>query len=529
MAITILSAPTSQIAAWRPMIHEVSSDRYNNDQYTVTSVSSGTGAKARYAITSHTFKVGDVVVGSTFTSISAAYNVTQTVTVVNASWIETNLDFVTSGTGAGKMTRNNENFKIKAVTYAFDSDAETYYQILQNGGEIRIYYDADHNKAVGDYIYLPDNSNYAGWYKVNSIISSIALEVTATWTTTETGFSKAGRILGTKRAEAIDVNGTTKFRIDVSGQMRSILEPQYVEGNPALYETTKEVKALHHYGVLFIEEFDNIDGLLTEYESIMSLCLPTCRGAWQHFETQNMAAYFIGSASSKFLTRAPLIKTIRPGEEEQLAILAPSGLGQIKIAYQHYDFNGVAIGSPTYSSAFTVQENRVVVVVNSSMFTSANFKFEVWIVNTSNAQKSEKRTFIVDKSLCANAKRFHFENSLGGIDAYTFKGDYFETQAMEKTEFKKQLGIGFTTMDRGYTSGGSFEKNEYMIYSDFLNKQDAEWLKEFNRSAYHLLIDGSNIVPVVVLGSRQEIYTPNMPPQLKVTWKLANTHISLHN
>lgn len=532
MAITIHSAPTSQVAAWRPMIHEVSSDRYADDQFNVTSVSSGTGAKARYAITSHTFKVGDVVVGSTFTSISAAYNVTQTVTVVNASWIETDLDFVTSGTGAGKMTRNNENFKIKSLTYAFDSEAMTYYQILQNGGEIRIYFDADHGCSVGDYIYLPDNSNYAGWYKVNSIISSIALEVTATWSATETGFAKKGRLLGTKRQEAITVGTNIRFRFDVSGQLRSILTPQYVESNPTYYNTTKEVTAIQHYGVLFVEEFDNAEGLLSEYETKMSLCLPACRAAWQHFETQNMAAYFAGSASSKFLTRAPLIKKIRPEEEEQLSILIPSGFGQAKVAFQHYDFNGTA-GSVTYSSAFTPQENRMTVVINSSMFDATSYKFDVWITNSSNVQKSEKRTFVVDKEKYTNHRRFHFENTLGGMDAYTFTGDFVEMQSTDKTEYKTQLGLDFATLERGFSTGATFEKDEQTIFSSFLNKSEAEWLKEFQRSAYHLLIEGGieggNVIPVLVTSAKQQVYTPNKPPQLSITYRLSNSFISLHN
>jgi len=212
--------------------------------------------------------------------------------------------------------------------------------------------------------------------------------------------------------------------------------------------------------------------------------------------------------------------------------LIPSGFGQAKVAFQHYDFNGTA-GSVTYSSAFTPQENRMTVIINSSMFDSTSYKFDVWVTNSSNVQKSEKRTFVVDKEKYTNQKRFHFENSLGGIDAYTFTGDYSEMQSTDKTEYKTQLGLNFSTLDRGFSTGATFEKDEHMITSAFLNKTDAEWLKEFQRSAYHLIIEGGieggNVIPVLVTSAKQQVYTPNKPPQLAISYKLANTFISLHN
>lgn len=533
MAITIQTAPTVQIAAWRPLIHEVSSNRYLNDAFAITGVTSGTSSYARFACATHTFKVGDVVTGSAFTGGAVAYNQKQTVTVVSGAYFETNVLYVAGSTGT--VTRSNENFRVKCETYGFHGNTRTYYQIQQNGGEIRIYYDADHEKAVGDYIYLPDTSAYSGWYKVNSIISSIALEVTAAWSATEVGYTKDAVLIGTKRQEAIYVGTNIRFRLDVSGHLQSVLNTEFFTDYPANIQTTNTPNAIQHYGVLFTEEFDNEDGLFSSYETKMSSALLATRSVWQHTETQSMAEYIASGSTSKFLTKAPSTKSIRPGEEEQLSILIPSGFGTAKIAYQHYDFNGTA-AAVQYLSAVQPLENRVTLPINSNIFSASSIKFDVWLVNSANAQKSEKRTFIVNKKNYQNPKRFHFENSLGGIDAYTFTGDYSEMQNTEKTGFKKQVGLSHAITERGHSVLGTFEQDEHSITSEYLNKADSTWLKEFSGSPWVVLRDGAagsstvlKYIPVFVASAKQQVYTPLQPPQLKVVYKLSNSHLNLSN
>ena len=58
---------------------------------------------------SHTFLVGDTLTGSGF-SVSA-YNVKQVVTVVNASWVETNVDYSANATGT--LTGLTQTFRLK--------------------------------------------------------------------------------------------------------------------------------------------------------------------------------------------------------------------------------------------------------------------------------------------------------------------------------------------------------------------------------------------------------------------------------
>ena len=533
MAITIQAAPTVQIAAWRPLIHEVSSNRYLNDAFTITGVTSGTGTYARFACASHTLKVGDVVTGTAFTGGAVAYNQKQTVTVVSGAYFETNVLYVAGSTGT--ITRSNENFKIKCETYGFTGSAQTYSGITQNGGEIRITYASAHELTTNDYIYLPDTSLYAGWYKVNTIVSTTVLEVTAVWTSTETGYTKTAELIGTKRQEAIYVGANIRFRLDVSGHLQSILTTEFFTDYQAIPQATQNPKAIQHYGVLFTEEFDNEDGLLTTYDTKMSASLPAIRAVWQHTETQSMSAYYAGNSSSLFLTKAPSIKYIRPGEEEQLSILVPSGFGTTKFAFQHFDLNGTP-ATVQYSTAVTPYENRITIPVNSNIFSSSSVYFQVWLVNSANTQKSEKRTFIVDKKNYQNPKRFHFENSLGGIDAYTFTGDYSEMQNTEKTGFKKQIGLSHAITERGHSVLGTFEQDEHSITSEYLNKANATWLKELSGSAWVVLRDGEladqtvqKYIPVFVASAKQQVYTPLQPPQLKIVYKLSNSHLNLSN
>jgi len=529
MALTLVSAPTAQIAAWRPMVHKVSSDRYANDAFSITSVSSGTGAKARYACVGHTLAVGDVVTGSAFTGASVAYNVKQTVTVINASWFETDQAFVASGTGAGTITRTNNNFEVRGDIYVFDGENQSYTSIAQNGALIRIYYGAAHGYSIGDYIFLPDTSQHYGWYKIVNTPSSSAAEVVATFVATETGYTKKATFLGSKRMSAIIESGSYRFKFEVGGYLKSVLTTQFYTGNPSTIQTPNN-DCLKYYGVLFTEEFDDADGVLTEGDNKFSLALPSLRASWQHDESQNMTAYFTGSSSSKFLTRAPKTKSIRPGEEEQLSILVPSGVSAVKAAYQAYDATGATL-SVNYLSTATVELNRIVVPINSTMFNSSTIKFDVWIVNGSNTQISEKRTFIVDNKQYQNAKRFHFENSLGGVDSYTFTGDYIEDVDVQRTEFKKQVELGWATTDRGMTTLGTFRADAKTVFSEFLNKADATWLIELLESPWIVYRDlnQSSFTPVVQAAGQYTPYNSAQLTQLKFTYSLSNSFKGLHN
>src|SRR5688572_2415696 len=115
MSITVNTSPSMKQVSMRPVLFEVDSDRTANTVKAVSGITSGTGAKARYAITSNTYKVGDIVTGSAFGV--AGYNVRQTVMVINASWVETDLDYISSSSGS--LTRTNDNFKIKTEVIVF--------------------------------------------------------------------------------------------------------------------------------------------------------------------------------------------------------------------------------------------------------------------------------------------------------------------------------------------------------------------------------------------------------------------------
>ncbi len=531
MSVTVNTSPALLCAAWRPIIFETSSDRYASTAKAVSAVSSGTGAYARYAITSNVFKVGDVIVGSGFTSVSAAYNVTQTVTVVNASWVETDLLFVASGTGSGTITRANENFQMKCQTYVFDQTAKSI-PVTADPQQVDLgtwFTLTDHGYSIGDIILITGTTSYNGAYIIRSLdFSSSIFTLDAPYTTNQTATVRRGTLIGTKRQAAITVSSNIRFRFNPSGHLQTALSQDLIDSAPSILQTPC-VNSIKNYAIKFTEEFDDADGLLQTHDMILSSNRVAVRAAWQHGETQSLADYTLGSSTQKFLTKAPLIKYIRVGEEEQLSFLT-STVPNWRVTVQKYDLGGNAL-SLVNMTLYDILDYRAIVPINSNMFDATISKFEVWITNSSGTQQSEKRTFIVDKNKYQNAIRFHFENSLGGFDAYTCTGDFTISNKTDKTTFRKILSPSFATRDRGTTDFGVNSDVPKEIFSSLLSNAEAIWLQEllYSPCVFIKNIGETVFTPVNIYSNTQMVYDSKVPTQIKVAYTHSNAPIALNN
>lgn len=526
MSVTISVHPSASVpaAAFRPVLFDVLSNRYANAVAAVTSVSSGTGSRARYAVSSNVYAVGDVVLGSAFTGLNVAYNVAQTVTAISATYFETNLSFVASATGAGTMTRTNNNFQIKCETYVFDSSETVVTSVTSDGGLAQLHV-ASHNYVSGDLIFVRGTTDYNGIIPVLSVTGT-TITTLSTYVSSQTGVTRLGRIIGTKRQSAIIESGVTKFRLNCAGHLQSVLKPDLIDSAPANIQTPC-VNSMKVFCVYFSEEWDDVNGILQAHDTKLSDRFYATRATWQHKETQNLNAYILGSSSIKFLTNAPLIKRIRVGEEEQLHFIT-NGLQSCEVSCLKYDLGG----NPTLVSLSTVPiiDNKGIVPINSNLFDSNVSKIIVGIYSGATLL-AEVRTFIIDKNRYQNAQRFHFENTLGGFDAFTFTGAFSRVGKSAKTNFKKNLAVAYAVRDRGVSDLSNNNDIANQIYSGLLSNAEALWLNEMLQSTavFTKNIGETVFTPVNILSDSQPIYDPEMPTQLKVLYSESNQPLGLSN
>lgn len=112
MALTIEVSPDKFSALFRniPINVEVSSTQFGDESYTATSVADNGIGKCRYTIGTHLVLNNGVVTGTGFAT--PKYNVRQNVITTAATFIDTDIDFISNDTGT--ITRTNDNFQIRA-------------------------------------------------------------------------------------------------------------------------------------------------------------------------------------------------------------------------------------------------------------------------------------------------------------------------------------------------------------------------------------------------------------------------------
>lgn len=530
MAITINTFPALINAAWHPIIYEVSSDRYDSNPVSVTGVTAGTGSFARYAVASHTYKVGDVVTGSGFTGAQAGYlNDRQTVTAVSALYFETDLYFPFTAT-TGTMTRTNDNFQIKCETVIFDSIKKTISNSGNNGGFQSVTTSTNHGYAVGDIVYCEGTTSgfFDGVYVVKSITNSTTFVLELAFAGTSlVGSVRLGRVIGTKRQSAITLSGSTQFRVNPNGHLQSVLEPYIVDNAGSSLETSSN-NAIKLFSIKFTEEFDDKDGLMKEVDYKLSSRSTGVRAVLQRENGVNINTVYVDT-TIKFLTKAPNNKKIRIGEEEQLSFLY-TGTDQLRAGITKYNLAGV-VQPEIYTTLKTINDYRAVLPINSHHFDNTVSKFDIWLVDNVPNGRSELKTFIVDYNNYQNPIRIYFENTLGGFDAYTFTARYSELNKTKRTEFKKSTPIAYSLKDRGIQNIAIQGEKTYEVYSEYLNKEYSRWLEELiiTSNAYIKQIGDTVFTPIVILTDSNIIYDSNGLSQIKLVYQKATNILTIGN
>lgn len=522
MAITISTTPNSKSIAYRPIVFEVTSNRNNSSSYSVTGVSSGTGAKARYAMASHTFLVGDTLTGSGFAV--SAYNVKQIVTVVNALYVETNVDYSANATGT--LTRSNTNFQVKGEIIVFDGTRVNIASVASAGtGLSEITTSSAHGYVAGDYASQEGTTNYNGLVKVITIVSATKYTVAQTYVSTQTGTTRKGTVIAIKRMDDISISGTLTFRFSIADNLKSVLTPDLIAqvGDNIYNPCTNSIK---YYGMNFTEEYDDKDGLLKSGDEKLSGQYLSIRASLQHTDSQTLTdKYILGSTTKKFLSNAPR-RYIRVGDDEQLSFLVNSEI-DVNPDIKRFDLLGNSSSMSGINK--TIKDCKGILRVHT--YVDANtYKLEVFMRNASTTDPiSETVTYIIEHNCNTNARRIKFENYLGGFDSFIFTDGLSQLNNSKRNTFQKDLGLSFSLQDRGYSSLAVKADTDYVVKSRILTTDEGIWLQELLNSTNVFVETEAGFLPIIILNSSDTVYDSGIPVQIVLKYRLANSPITLTN
>lgn len=524
MAITNTVAPTDlKVSAYRPIIFECTSDRYSSDNNTVTSVSSGTGAVARFASVAHTFQVGDLIVGDNFSTFQDEYNVRMVVVTIAANWFE--CDVAYAGNDTGDFTRDNSDFQIKGDTWVFDKTILNILSVDAQDGKARYLTSAAHGYVVGDLVYIKGTTDYNGAQIVTYITNTTQFVTGAiTYTSSQTGTVRGGTFVGSKRMKPLS---TSSFRFNTSEYMKAVLTYDLETLGGSTFVSPNEESILDH-ALKYTEEWNDINNLLAQYGTKTSSVRKAVNATRQHLDTQSMAtAYYTDSTTRKFLTSSPSNVLVREGEEVQLSFLVPDNGQSYKYVQQPYDLSGAAL-SQIVGSLVAIEGERGIIAING--FLSTWSKVEVWLKLNAGTVSTEVKTFTIDRRTTCDGVRLTWLNRLGGFDSYTFTGNLDNEMSVARTSFVRDLGTSFSVSDRGQTQLGSSINDSFSVYSEFIDNEQAIWLSELLSSPTVFSIEYVNgaysYVPISLLSTSQSKKVGAGMFQIKVSYKYSNDPIS---
>jgi len=157
-----------------------------------------------------------------------------------------------------------------------------------------------------------------------------------------------------------------------------------------------------------------------------------------------------GVAAKDFLTNN---KTLWIHEDETYQLHFITSDAAIKLRYRLYTTAGGSYAE-TIGGAVTINNNRGMVLIDSTLFTTAYEQIDIAIVDTATSTPISETIVFYQKTKCVNGVRAEWLNLLGGFDAYTFpeyedlqqgkvqnyQGDSWKTAQVMNTQKTKMIG-----------------------------------------------------------------------------------------
>ena len=231
----------------------------------------------------------------------------------------------------------------------------------------------------------------------------------------------------------------------------------------------------------------------------------------------------------KFLTTAPLIKKIRSGEWEELAIAGDASPLALNYIIKCTRKAGT-VQSYTQAVSMTGKRMKYIVSLPSGETFSLLSKMETYITiyNTETHVYdivTETRVFSIDETARKNPTRIGWLNTLGGIDYYTFTGAKASEAIADRSEFVRDLPIDFTVQDRSASVLTSAYREEFEIVSDYESEDTYRWLSSVFASPEVWVIESGVVIPINLVNAGIIITSDDLI-QAKIKYRKSNSLIA---
>lgn len=211
----------------------------------------------------------------------------------------------------------------------------------------------------------------------------------------------------------------------------------------------------------------------------------------------------------KFLTKAPMTQTI--GIFDSLILSAMMDISLLTPAFswvvRTYDSTGAVIAvTPTVFAL--VLDNVIHIPAGTAnlgaLITPVTAYYEIWITDA-NGRLTEIRRFKIDRNCYRSHLRFHWLNSLGGIDSFTFTGKLYSKKDIEKGYYKRKLNNPRILPERETTTTSIIKNETSLINTGMIDKETSEWLSEIIDDIETYIEVNGEYLPVRILTKELDI------------------------
>jgi hypothetical protein len=214
------------------------------------------------------------------------------------------------------------------------------------------------------------------------------------------------------------------------------------------------------------------------------------------------------TANKKFLTWAPIEKYVDRNQEDYLNFFAYGNFNQLKLqikAYYDDNTNQTSVVGTISAARFRLYQfpagpaNSGALLIDG---TKTLVKYEIRILNQSDAVISEVRTFYVVQQRHPLTRHFMFQNSLGTFEVLRFTGQANETTGFQREILQRFLPHNYVASQGEFLANSiqSLKRNSYSsgYIKDRLAKQWNAYMEDFMLSPRILEVTNGLRKPVVI-------------------------------
>lgn len=338
------------------------------------------------------------------------------------------------------------------------------------------------------------------------------------------------KIDGTIRA-SIDKDPNIGTADEFDFDVQSVIQDYLTENLETI--TTNDIVSATNSEVLvqleFYEVTDSSGTMITAWEEdgsgtpdLSSSSMVAINATLQHTDTQDLDIYTIDDTTKLFLTNAPLIQKVQRTETIQLHFLTNEA--EVKVILEEYNSSDVSAGDVLFpSSAHVVSRKSGIITVDISTMLSTTSYFTIKLCNVAGTTFfSVTMRFNIDDVCFDDQVRLKWVNPLGGIDAYTFKGQHKEELRFSTKTFQKALSKSFTQQDRGETTLRTDGVDYVDVFSVAEPRATIQWLSEIGLSS-DVWIEDNGYIPVTV--NTRKVKTLNaLSPEKQAMFRLRHSN-----